>query len=416
MRGLRAAGGAAAIGAVVGAAAGCGGGGSPTTTTASPLLIVVNAPVSTDPYVAGVIRRGADLAVRELNAKGVTVAGATYTLRLRVDDDGGDAQRAAANTRKAIGDGAVGVIEDGVGAATTAGDSATAGMPEIVVSDGTADLLKDRPSLFRLAIPNDAAASVMGTYLSKKTLDVAIVHDDGDAGRDGADQLTQALATAGARVVANREVAAAEPALDAPLHAVADAHPGAVAVWGSDTFIARVVKAAHDDGISVPLYGGPQGESPAVRQVAGAAAEGLSFPAARMTAEDDTTSFAQFEHRLATAEGGPVDAGVKDSRGREIRQPADQEVFSYDAVRLLAAALSKSGSTHPGSALLTALAQVTVKSAQGDNRAFNPDGHEGLADDDVYIAHVADAQFVPVKDDPLAASLPPVDQVLADFH
>src|SRR4029077_4657885 len=138
-------------------------------------------------------------------------------------------QRAAANTRAAVQAGAVGILEDGVGATLSAVDSAAAGVPEMVVANGDSELTRGRPSLFRLGIANDAAATVLSGYVSRKASSVAILHDDGEDGRDGARQLEQALATAQVRVVGSREVPAALPTLDAEVRGLLDAHPAAVA-------------------------------------------------------------------------------------------------------------------------------------------------------------------------------------------
>src|SRR5581483_2213872 len=104
--------------------------------------------------------------------------------------------------------------------------------------------------------------------------------------------------------------------------------------------------------------------------------------------ENDLASFGQFEHRIAAAEGGPTDAGVKNHEGQEIRQPTDLEIFPYDAVSILAAAAQQLGSTTPSKSLLALMTKVTVRSANGDTRGFNPDNHEGVSDDDLYIARI----------------------------
>ena len=402
--------------------AGCGSSSSPSGSGGSgnTLSIALNIPVTADPYVAQAIKRGADLAVREANAKGVTIGSATYQLALRVYDDSGQPQSAATNVDAAVHDGAVAILEDGVGASASAAHSNTAGVPEIVIANGTADLMdpKARPSLFRLGIANDAAATLLGKYIAGKSATVAIIHDDSDYGRDGADQLSQALATAGATAGPNIEVSATSTSFDAQLQRVAGSKAGALAIWGGDTFVAQVVSAAHSSGLSLPpLYAGPTGESPAVRAVAGSAAtDGLHFVSSRMTAEDDTSSFGQFEHRLASAEGGPTDAGFKNGEGQEVRQPNDFDLFAYDAVNLVVAGLKKNGSATPGSGLITAVGSVSVPSANGDTRGFNPDNHEGVSDDDMYIAVIHDMTFAPVQDEELSKTLPTDDQILADFH
>ena len=397
----------------LGALTGCGGGGG----QPAPLLVALNLPSSSDASTTEYIRQGADLAVKEVNRSGgVHVAGGAHPLRLRMDDGASDPQRAAANTRSAIAAGAVGVVEDGVGAPLSAAGSRAAGVPEIVIANGDAELPKGRPSIFRLGIANDAAATVLGGYIARRAASVAILHDDGEDGRDGARQLEQALATASVRVTADREVAAALPAMDAEVRGLLDGHPAAVAIWASAAVTSRALQALHAAGASVPVFSGPAGENPSVRRVAGAATEGLAFVASRMTSESDSVSFGQFEHRLAAAEGGPIDAGVRDSRGRALRQPADGALFAYDAVRVLAAAIERRGSARPGPGLLAAMTAAGVTSGNGDHRGFNPDNHEGVADDDLYIAAIHDMAFAPVRDEPLSATLPAPDELLADFH
>jgi branched-chain amino acid transport system substrate-binding protein len=402
----------------LGALAACGGSASPSTTSRV-ITIAVNVPVTADAYIAGAIERGADLAVKEANAKGVVIAGTRYTIVLKHYDDNGQPAQSAQNVSSAIGDGAVAVIEDGLGAAASAPRSAAAGVPEIDIGNGTAALMdpQNRPSLFRLGIANDAAATLLGRYISQKTKSVAIIHDDSDSGRDGADQLSQALATAGATAGPTIEVPAGSATFDTQLQTVLASHAGALAIWGSDLLIAKVVASAHAANLPLPILTGPTGESPAVRATAGnAATDGLRFVSSRLTSEDDSTSFGQFEHRLAAAEGSPTDAGFKDAEGREVRQPNDLDFFSYDAVNLVVAALQKQNRAGPGQALIAAIGSVSVHSANGDTRGFNPQNHEGVSDDDMYISVIHDMKYAPVQDEQLSKTLPTENQVLSEFH
>ena len=59
---------------------------------------------------------------------------------------------------------------------------------------------------------------------------------------------------------------------------------------------------------------------------------------------------------------------------------------------------------------------TSVTSVNGDHRGLNPENHEGLADDDIYLAVIHDMQFTPVKDEPLSATLQAPDEILAHFH
>ena len=84
-------------------------------------------------------------------------------------------------------------------------------------------------------------------------------------------------------------------------------------------------------------------------------------------------------------------------------------MYAYDFVNLVAAALLKAGSTDPAK-VTAALNEVTVEGANGDQRGFNRNNHEGVVDDDIYFARFHDMTYAPVKDDPLSGTLPTVPQ------
>ena len=387
------------------------------------VLIGLNVPVTADPYVAGFITRGAQLAVDQANAAGgVKVGGATYQLKLKTYDDNNDPQQSAANVDSAIRDGCVAVIDDGIGASISAPKSAAAGVAEIIISNGDLGLLLDqnnvpRPSLFRLGIPNDAASGLLATYIASRTTKVAILHDDSADGRDGSNQLVSALGSAGVTIApAPIEVPAASPTIDTQVQQAAIGHPAGIVVWGTDTFVAKAVAAVHSAGITTTIYTNQAGESPTVRLLDGAATDGMRVVSSRMTSEGDAADFPAFEHQLAQDKLGPTDAGFKDAAGQEIRQPNDIDFFSYDSVHILVAALQRRNSVTPGSTLLDEMSVVTVKSANGDARGYNSQSHEAFAAADVYIAGIHDMQFEPVKDETLSATLPTEDEILGNFH
>jgi hypothetical protein len=84
-------------------------------------------------------------------------------------------------------------------------------------------------------------------------------------------------------------------------------------------------------------------------------------------------------------------------------------MYSYDFVKVLAAAIVRAGSVERAD-ILPALEQVSVRGANGDERGFNERSHEGVVDDDVYFARFRDMTFAPVRDDPLSSTLPPIPQ------
>ena len=54
---------------------------------------------------------------------------------------------------------------------------------------------------------------------------------------------------------------------------------------------------------------------------------------------------------------------------------------------------------------------MSVQGANGDHRGFNENNHEGVVDDDVYFAKFDGMIYQPVKDDPLSATLTPLEQI-----
>jgi hypothetical protein len=77
---------------------------------------------------------------------------------------------------------------------------------------------------------------------------------------------------------------------------------------------------------------------------------------------------------------------------------------------VLAAAIRDAGGTDDKEEILSRLNQVSVEGANGDQRGFNERNHEGVVDDDVYFARFMDMTYAPVKDDPLSATLPVIEQ------
>jgi branched-chain amino acid transport system substrate-binding protein len=134
----------------------------------------------------------------------------------------------------------------------------------------------------------------------------------------------------------------------------------------------------------------------------------LTFASGRMTAEVGTAPFMSFVRTFEDAYG-PQRVGVKTSDGKEVIQPPEYAMYSFDFVRVLAAAMESANAVR-GDAVLRALNRVTIAGANGDERGFNIVNHEGVVDDDVYFARFRDMTFEPVDDDLLSASLPNIEQ------
>jgi ABC-type branched-subunit amino acid transport system substrate-binding protein len=397
--------------AVLLALAGCGGDSSPSQRT--PLTIVVNGPFSRSPYLGRTIENGARLAAREVNANGIRIGSKTYELRVRTLDTALSPARAVANMRRAVGQKAVAVVDEGTGIDASWRVAAKPGIPIGVVFEGGRQIVdpQTRPNVFRIAPTDHGLAFRLAEYLIPKGLKLGLLHDDSDYGVAGA----QALDSAFSR---NRSSIAVEETLPADALDLAPqvlrarrAHATGLVVWGRASTIASVLTAARSAGWDVPVYTPPAGADPFVRQQLADHPEwvdGLTFAGGRLTAEIGTGPFLTFEQKYESSFG--VDrVGVKTSTGQSVIVPPETAMYAYDFVNLVSAALLKAGSTDPRK-VTAALNEVTTEGANGDQRGFNHNNHEGVVDDDIYFARFNDMTYTPVKDDALSATLPVVPQ------
>jgi ABC-type branched-subunit amino acid transport system substrate-binding protein len=379
------------------------------------LTIVVNAPFSEAPYVGDAIANGARLGAATVNQRGgISAGGKSYELRVVTRDTARSPRRAVQNVRRAADDGAVAVIDEGTGVDASWRAAADAGLPLAIAYQGGLDLVdeEERPNVFRIA-PTDRGISFrLAEYLIPKGLKIALLTDDTGYGVGGREALDRAFGSNPEAVAARIELPAG--ALDVAPQVLRARRAGATAllVWAQPSAVAAVLTAARSAGWDVPVYTSQTGADPLVRQQLADRPEwvdGLTFASGRMTAEVGSAPFETF--RRAYEDSFGVDrVGVRTRAGREVVQPPEIAMYSYDFVNVLAAAIATAGSVE-GEDVLAALEEVTVPGANGDERGFTRTSHEGVVDDDVYFARFEDMTFRPVADDPLSSTLPVIPQV-----
>ena len=390
--------------AALAAATGCAGAG-PSGTDA---LVVVSVPTSAEQWVARFAERGAKLAADELNAKGgIEYGGRKHKVVVQVLDNGGSPQQAASIARTAVARRAVALITDGTGAEAVAAVSGPAALPVFVVFEGGEGFIDPdrRPTLFRLAPANRPMATRLADYVSEKRPTVALLTDDSSYGRDGRSSLQAAFRRDELALTADVVVPASATDL-AP--AVARARRGGadtLVVWARASVVAEAVRAVRSTGWDAALYTGPSGEDPLVRQRLAAHPEwvdGLTFVSFRVTSETGPAPFAAYR-KAYVSKYGEEKLGFGD-----VLVPPDWSMFSYDATRLVAAALKKAGA--PGAALMRALDDTVITGANGDERGYSPSDREGVVPDDMYFGRFKGLRYAPVTDDLLSTNLPEVPQ------
>jgi ABC-type branched-subunit amino acid transport system substrate-binding protein len=362
-------------------------------------VVVVSAPLTSQPWIGGFVRRGAELAAKEVSADG------GRRFRVEVLDNAGSPQQAVANARRAVDLKAVALVTDGVGAVAVSDVTDPADLPVFVVFEGAASIVdpEERPTLFRLAPANRPLATRLGDYLSERAKRVSLLSDDSSYGREGA----AATRTGLARNEIELATDATLPAGDVTPQVLAARRAGAKAlvVWARASGVAAVVRAARSTGWDVPVFSGPTAADPLLRQRLADHPEwvdGLVFVSFRITSEVGPEPFAAYR-RAYEAAYGVEEVGVT-AGGRPVLQPPDWSTYSYDAVRLVDAALAT------GQPLMEALESTVITGANGDERGYGPTDREGVSPDDMYFARFEGMRFVPVDDDVLSTNLPTVPQ------
>jgi ABC-type branched-subunit amino acid transport system substrate-binding protein len=391
--------------------AGCSDDKSADSTKTKTVTIAVNAPFSRTPYVGQTIADGAELAASKA---GVEVDGVKYRFRIKRYDTGLSPSTAVRNVRKAIADGAVAIVDEGTGVDASWQTARDKDIPLAVTYQGGEGLIDPakRPNVFRIAPTDHGMSYRFAEYLIPKKLKVALITDDSSYGQEGAKALDEAFAENPDSVAAKMTVPAAAPDLSPQVLRARRASATALLVWAQPTTIAGVLSAARSSGWNVPVYTPPTGEDPLVRQQLANHpdwVDGLTFASGRPTAEVGAGPFLSFQRDLENRFGVQL-VGVKTPDGAQVVQPPDYAMYSYDFVNVLAAAIQRAGDVADKKKILAALNQVTVAGANGDQRGFNERNHEGVVDDDVYFAKFDGMTYRPVKDDPLSATLVPIEQ------
>lgn len=387
------------------ALAGCGSGAT-ASSKGGEALVVVSAPLTAQPWVGQFLERGARLAASQITSG--------RRIRVEVLDNGGSAQTAAANARRAVSEGAVALITDGVGARAVAAVTDPVRLPVFVTFEGGASLTdpKALPTLFRLAPADTYLCRRLADYLAdvRPGAPVAVLADDSSYGREGAQAAKADLLHDDVKVVSDQTVP--EGASDVSAQVLSARRSGAkvLVVWARAAGVASVLRAARSTGWDVPVYAGPAAEDPLVRQRLADHpewVEGMTFVSFRITSEAGGAPFAAYRKAYEKAYGQDL-VGVR-SGGKDVVMPPDWSTYPYDAVNLVKAALDRAGSTDRAK-VYAALQEVTVTGANGDERGFGPDDREGVSPDDMYFAHFVGMRFEPNRDDKLSTNLPAVPQ------
>ena len=317
------------------------------------------------------LRRGATMAVEEINAAG-GVNG--QKLELVIGDDACDPKQATAVANKMVSDKVVFVAGHFCsGSSIPASDIyKEAKILQITPASTNPRLTDDafkkgNTTVFRTCGRDDVQGATVAAYINKyhRQAKVAILHDKSPYGKGVADETKANLNKAGIREAMYEAYNDTDKDFTALINKMKQAKIDMIVLGGYHTAGALIIKQSREQGLGAQMVGFDSLETAEFYQLGGAATNGvlMSFPP---KAEDDPKNAAL----------------VKKFRDAKYN-PEGYTLFSYAAIKVWAEAAAKAKSTD-AAAVAAALRQGTYNSAVGP-LAFD---QKGDIKDPVYDIYV----------------------------
>ena len=284
-------------------------------------------------------QNGAQMAIDELNARGVKIGGRAVRFELVVEDDQADPKVGTVVAQKLVDAGIKAMVGHFNSGVTIPASKlyADAGIPQLSVSTNVMYTRQRFKTTFRMMADDDKQGAALGRYATQtlKLSRFAVIDDRTAYGQGLADAFANSVRAAGAQVV-KREFTS-DKAVDFRniLTSVRSAQPEAIFFGGYDAQAGPMARQMKELGLNIPLLGGETMNTAKFIELAGPAAEGhvASTPGAALESRPDGKAFAQ-----------------------RYRERYKQEIglyspYFYDSVMVIAAAMEMAGTTDPARVL-----------------------------------------------------------------
>jgi branched-chain amino acid transport system substrate-binding protein len=328
------------------------------------------------------IKNGVQLAIDDLNAKGVEIGGKKVKFELLAEDDEANPTKATTVAQKLVDAKVAAVVGHfNSGASIPASKIySDAGIPQI--SPGSTNpkyTQQGFKTTFRVVANDDQQGPTMAHFaLGKlKAKNVAVIDDSTAYGQGLADTFEATMKAAGAKIVAHEHTTDKDTDFTAILTTIKGHKPDLIMFGGIDPQAGPMVKQMAQLGIKAKFIGGDGIQTPNFIKLAGEAAEGV----------------------MASIPGLPKDQmpGGKEFMARfKARFNADVELFApmgYDAVFVFVEAMKRAGSTDPAK-FLPEIAKTNYQGVIGPI-AFDDKGD--LKNGPITIYVVKDGKWVPLE-------------------
>lgn len=278
---------------------------------------------------------GAQMAVEELNARGVRIAGRGIWFELVTADDQAEPRTGTLVAQRLVDAGIRGIVGHFNSGVTIPASRIyhDAGIPQLSVSTNFKYTRQGFRTAFRVMADDDRQGALLGRHAvtQLKLTAIAVVDDSTAYGQGLADSFAAAVTTAGGKVVRREHTSDRDFDFRALLTRVRAASPQAVFFGGYDAQAGPMARQMRELGMTVPLLGGETMNTAKFLELAGPAAEGhiASTPGAPLASRPGGAAFAErYRARFRQAIG--------------LYAP-----YFYDSVMVLAAAMEQAGSTEP---------------------------------------------------------------------
>lgn len=301
---------------------------------------------------------GAQLAINEANAAGVSIGGTKVKFELVKEDDQADPKVGTTVAQKLVDAKVVGIIGH-LNSGTTIPASSIynqAGIPMITGSATNPKLTEQGfKNVFRVVGRDDQQGPAVANYLlGSKPKTVAVIDDATAYGEGLANEVEKALKAAGVKVLPREKGSDKTVDWKAQLTKIKGKKPDAVFFGGMDATGGPLLKQARELGIKAVFAYGDGACTDKMAELAGDAAEGLICSQAGIPVQAASKGFSE---------------GYKKTFNVE---PILYAPFTYDAAKLLIEAMQKANSSSPA-AYLPELAKINFTGASG-NVVFDEKG------------------------------------------
>jgi branched-chain amino acid transport system substrate-binding protein len=275
--------------------------------------------------------QGVKLAAEEINNAGGVFG---RKIRLIIEDDTGRAEEAASVVTKLITrDGVIGVIGENSSNQSLAAAPIcqAAKVPMISPSSTNPNVTKKGDYIFRVCFTDPYQDKALAIFVRNNlgVANVGILKDNKNDYSVGlAEFFSSAFTQLGGKIVAEQSYSGGDTEFRPQLTAIKSAKPQVLFIPGFYTDVGQIAIQARDLGISIPMVGGDGWDSPTVIAIGGKAVDGCYFS----------------DHYFVGEPRPAVERFVGEIRKRYGRNPDANAALGYDALRIFAAAIQRSGS------------------------------------------------------------------------